>query len=857
MSLLLDRKGLISRYRKDLLTIALLALLAGLFFAPAILGIRGIFHDDLAMDEFPRMYFYARHLQRGVIPLFWPEIWCGARSLVSYFNSNLYYPPLWPFLLLADLANLETAYFWINLVPLFLHYFIASLGMYLLARRALGLNRPGSFLAAVLYFLSPALAFSYAWVAYITFGAWLPWFLLLYIGNVNKPGVLIFCGGGMLFSFMIFSSAMPYVAYTLLLASVICAALMIKRCLGTGSYPVWRPLGVLAGYILIGVILSTVYWLPAYRGISAVEESGILTYEFAAGGEGSLHPLYLITLLVPGLFGGLNGTHLWGLGQVRFWEANMAGGLAVTLLVLLGFLLPWTLPKEEKWTRVFRLVAAAGGTIYLCSLLIMLGRHTPFYRLLWDYLPLVGRFPYPIRYRLLQCTAAAVLGGLGLHLLFDPRTALKTISRRRIVRYYLIMTPVLVAGILFWPPAKVMEVVEKGDLAWFISSPILYLALGIGLIALISRSASPRRFAYLLAILAVLDIGYSAFHAVYLGTFHMGGETYPQHRRARGPGDHPMYQRALRVLPAYLGDTDLRITSDQPFHDNLQQLGPYDSFMGYDMKPLEPRFRKAAEEAFGRELEWNFLYGLHRRYPRARHPAFYGNMSVGFFLSALSDNPFPRGATVRIETDPDYYLHYNHEALPRAFTLDRLVESTEEEAKRELVRGDLRKGVFVENSYRLSVIGGQDGRADFRSLITDYRSFNPGPREEYLAYFEELQAANPITRLDFSHPNRVEVDLSVTKPALLALTEVWYPGWEVRVDGEPAELLRVNYLQRGVRLGEGEKRVEMVFRPRPWRIGAAVSLVSWSLLVLTVLGAGRKKLADRRRGALNRTITME
>ncbi len=860
----------VARYRKDILAIFLLALLCLLLLAPALLGLRGIFHDDQAMDELPRMYLFARHYQRGIIPLFRPEIWCGARILYSDFYANPYYPPFLPFLLLTDLTHLDGVYFSIYLFPLLLHYFIAALGMYLLARSALKFNRPGSFLAAVFYFLSPALAFSYVWLSILSLTVWMPWFFLIYIRNIKKPGGLLLIAGGVLFSIMIFSSALPYVAYTLLLASVTCAALMVGRWRGIGAYPLWRPPMLLAGYILLGIFLSAVYWLPALGGIDAVKESGLLTYELAAGGEGSLHPLYLISLLVPGLFGGLDGTHLWGLEQVRYWETNMTGGLAVTLLVLLGLILPWALPKGEERRRIFRFLSVIVGLIYILSLLYMLGRHTVFHRQLWNYLPLAGKFPYPIRYRILQCLAAAVLAGLGMRSLLDRRMKLKMIFLRRVVRWYLVLTPVIVAGILFWPPARINKLIGKEDLVWFISSPVLYLVLGIVLIGLIARASSARRFAYLLAILGILDIGYSAYHAVYLSTFNMGGETFPQHRRSRGPGYHPMYRRVMGVLPSYLGDTNLRIASDQPFHDNLQQFGPYHSFMGYDMKPLEPRFREAMEEAYGCELDWNIFYGQHHRYPRARHPSFYNNMSVGFFLSPLPAQPFLQSRYVQIEESPDYYLHFNRQALPRAFTLDRIVLCSAEEAMNELVKGNLRSGVFVEEGNRLAVIGDRCPRGslstdyrlpitDNRLPITDYRSLDPGSEEEYLAHFERLQQANPITRLDFSHPNRVAVELLVTEPAMLVLTEIWHPSWEVRVDGRPGNLLRVNYIQRGVYLEPGEHRVEMDFRPRPWRIGAGISLVSWLLLVLAVLFIGGNKLFVQRgrpAGGGNREINV-
>ena len=151
-------------------------------------------------------------------------------------------------------------------------------------------------------------------------------------------------------------------------------------------------------------------------------------------------------------------------------------------------------------------------------------------------------------------------------------------------------------------------------------------------------------------------------------------------------------------------------------------------------------------------------------------------------------------------------------------------------------------------------IGGFSGQiTDNGSLIIDYESFYqssiPDSERAFVEHFNELQAANRITKLDFSNPNRIEVDIDVSEPAMLVLTEVWYPGWQALVDGEPAALYRVNYLQRGIWLGRGNHRVELVFRPRTWRIGAIISLISWSGLILALIGWGMRKLLRRRTGS--------
>jgi uncharacterized membrane protein YfhO len=47
----------------------------------------------------------------------------------------------------------------------------------------------------------------------------------------------------------------------------------------------------------------------------------------------------------------------------------------------------------------------------------------------------------------------------------------------------------------------------------------------------------------------------------------------------------------------------------------------------------------------------------------------------------------------------------------------------------------------------------------------------------------------------------------------LLLNDKYDPNWHVTVDGQPAELLRCNFLMRGVYLSAGQHTVEFNFSP--------------------------------------------
>lgn len=68
-------------------------------------------------------------------------------------------------------------------------------------------------------------------------------------------------------------------------------------------------------------------------------------------------------------------------------------------------------------------------------------------------------------------------------------------------------------------------------------------------------------------------------------------------------------------------------------------------------------------------------------------------------------------------------------------------------------------------------------------------------------------------------PNRIEIQKTGISNGFLVLSEMYYDGWEARVDGQPARIFRTNYALRGVVVPPGDHRVEFVYRPRSFRIG--------------------------------------
>jgi hypothetical protein len=91
------------------------------------------------------------------------------------------------------------------------------------------------------------------------------------------------------------------------------------------------------------------------------------------------------------------------------------------------------------------------------------------------------------------------------------------------------------------------------------------------------------------------------------------------------------------------------------------------------------------------------------------------------------------------------------------------------------------------------------------------------------------EGARPVDLLDWS-TDRISVH--ATGPGMLVLSEINYPGWQVWVDGNPAEISPHAGLLRYVILNEGSHEVEFVFHPISIYLGLGLGVAAWFLLAI-------------------------
>ncbi|MCS6809408.1 MAG: YfhO family protein [Bacteroidota bacterium] len=74
--------------------------------------------------------------------------------------------------------------------------------------------------------------------------------------------------------------------------------------------------------------------------------------------------------------------------------------------------------------------------------------------------------------------------------------------------------------------------------------------------------------------------------------------------------------------------------------------------------------------------------------------------------------------------------------------------------------------------------------------------------------------------------NQIEYEIETAENGMLVLSEIWYPAWKATIDGQPTDILRVNYSLRGIVIPKGKHVLVMAYRSSAFQVGAWISLVT-------------------------------
>jgi hypothetical protein len=171
----------------------------------------------------------------------------------------------------------------------------------------------------------------------------------------------------------------------------------------------------------------------------------------------------------------------------------------------------------------------------------------------------------------------------------------------------------------------------------------------------------------------------------------------------------------------------------------------------------------------------------------------------------------------RSEGDPPLFVYRVRDALPPVYFASRLVLATApDEVFRSITRADFSPGADVV----------------VEAMPSEWQPTNATPSGD----------VHVVSWTD----RTIELLVGATGPEFLVVNDSYFPGWVATIDGRFAPIVRANYLARGVVIGAGNHRVEMVYRPRSLLVGVAISIATAVLLTASLGVSSRRSAAHAR-----------
>ena len=813
--------------RRDLLVLLLLFFLPVISFFELFLLDKTLYYRDVVMIHYPLGVLKGRLLGVGQLPLWNPFIEFGFPQLAD--QDVIALNPLNLLFLLPLSPHLSLSWFVVA------HFVVAGVASYVMAR-GLRMSRVGALIMALAFSLSGYMMAQLTNLPIMTGSVWLPLVFFLFVKTLETRSLsyAILCGGAI--ALQVFASHPQVVFYTLLALGAYGAFWLyglwrdaettpLAKRKGTAVLLSLMALAVAAGLLLAAVQIAPTWELKALSLRATGLSHGMMTVF-------SLPPYHPLTFLFPGI----HGNPVIGFkGEGLFEELHGYVGILPLMLV------PWAWLKR-KYDRNVTFFALLAGF----SLLLALGRYTPLYGLL-VHVPGFNFFRVPARWLLTVTFSLSVLAGYGYDALVGDRAGLESSrfsSFWRILGWLnLAFSLMLLTGVAFGQQvAQRLETLGTGLVPEQWLGRILILVRGLIRLPLIQLSDNPgMTLASLNPVLLFVFFSNAGFLLICLWN----------KRRIKAP--------AFQILLVGLIVVDLLLAGGTAI--NPVREGSYYARQTGSTSFLQQNLGLYRVFSLGREDMVEYLledmataYGL---YSAQGHVSQLALRRYEVFLEALGESETLRNlagvkyALVEKGTElPGYTSAYtggghevyeNESVLPRAFVVYEVEVIPLEQAvlSRLLSEGfDPGRSVILEEEP-LPV---QD-QGDRLAAKAESPGSVPSTGDVYLPLVSRNWPPSPNIAL--YSPHKVVIETELQADGFLVLTDTYYPGWQVFVDGREDRIYQADYLFRAVPLRQGKHTVEFRYSPPSFRTGLAVSMLAGVLLIAIALSSS---LIRRRRG---------
>lgn len=108
-------------------------------------------------------------------------------------------------------------------------------------------------------------------------------------------------------------------------------------------------------------------------------------------------------------------------------------------------------------------------------------------------------------------------------------------------------------------------------------------------------------------------------------------------------------------------------------------------------------------------------------------------------------------------------------------------------------------------------------------------------KEQLKGVTEGYKDSLSTIQLTSYEPNRLVYKASTPKDGVVVFSEIYYPGWQVTIDGQPVDIARADYILRAINMPAGEHTIEMWFDPQSIHVTESIAYAALALLLIGVM----------------------
>lgn len=585
--------------------------------------------------------------------------------------------------------------------------------------------------------------------------------------------------------------------------------------------------GLMIGGGLLGILCSLEGYLTLYE-YAQYSTRGGSTLAGAAGGGLDLQYAFrwsqgfkeLLTLIIPGIFGGGSAEAYWGPKPVTSGPHYL--GAIAFVLMLVGIF---------RYKKKIKYLFLGVGTL---TMLFSLGYH---FRLLnefmFNYMPYFNKFRTPEMWLIVSIFCFSVLSVYGIHALFE----LAKEKPASLQSLYAPLGIALAIGLLFTLANETLLSFEKPGERQQIAQQVAQ-----------QNNVSPQNPQVQQRVSQYIntrlkpdrkEIAQSDSMRYLILVILVGGLILAFYRNKIGVG---VFLGGLILLSTYdmLSVGNRYVNEENMVSDDFraeqilaQQERPIDTFLKKNVATDEPypyRVFPLLDNPFNNAVP-AYFYPSIGGYSGAKL-SYYQDFIDAVLMQGNSIN-MPALDMLNVK-----YITYNR---PLPFPNMQQVYSQNNRVVMENT-DVLPKAFFVDSVVTVS--GPQQAVEQLNSA-----SFNPAEwavveTDEQLTIQGDTSAQVAVTSYE---ANSISLTTKRNEPGFLVLGEVYYPaGWTATIDGNTTEIYKTNFILRGIEVPAGEHEITFRFEPASVYWGNLFSWIGHGLLLL--LGIGAVGITFRKQG---------